>query len=69
MRTVDRITLGADKNYDTKGSVENMREMTLTPHITQNDTNRSSGINGRTTRHQGCMTSQTISKRIEECFG
>jgi transposase len=65
----DRITLGADKNYDTKDFVENMREMMVTPHVAQNDTNRSSAIDGRTTRHPGYLTSQTIRKRIEECFG
>jgi transposase len=65
----DRITLGADKNYDTKGFVDDMRKMTVTPHVAQNDTNRSSAIDGRTTRHPGYLTSQTIRKRIEECFG
>ena len=46
-----RITLGADKNYDTKGFVAELREMTVTPHVAQNDTNRSSAIDERTTRH------------------
>jgi hypothetical protein len=64
-----RITLGADKNHDTRGFVEGMREMTVTPHVAQNDTHRSSAIDGRTTRHPGYATSQTIRKRIEECFG
>jgi transposase len=64
-----RITLGADKNYDTKGFVEDLREMTVTPHVAQNDTNRASAIDGRTTRHPSYATSQTIRKRIEECFG
>jgi IS5 family transposase len=64
-----RITLGADKNYDTKGFVEELREMKITPHVAQNDTNRSSAIDERTTRHPSYATSQTIRKRIEECFG
>lgn len=64
-----RITLGADKNYDTQGFVAEMREMNVTPHVAQNDTNRSSSIDGRTTRHQGYELSQTKRKRIEECFG
>jgi transposase len=64
-----RITLGADKDYDTQGFVEDLREMTVTPHVARNDTNRSSAIDGRTTRHPGYATSQTIRKRIEECFG
>jgi hypothetical protein len=63
-----RVTLGADKNYDTKGFVEELREMTVTPHVAQNDTNRSSAIDERTTRHPGYATSQTIRKRIEECL-
>ena len=64
-----RITLGADKNYDTRGFVDELREMTVTPHVVQNDTRRSSAIDGRTTRHPGYLASQTIRKRIEECFG
>ena len=64
-----RITLGADKNYDTKGFVEDIRKMTVTPHVARNDINRASVIDGRTTRHPGYATSQTIRKRIEECFG
>ena len=46
-----------------------MRGMTITPHVAQNDTNRSSAIDGRTTRHPGYVASQRIRKRIEECFG
>jgi len=64
-----RIMLGADKNYDTRGFVADMREMTVTSHVAQNDSNRSSAIDGRTTRHPGDATSQTIRKRIEESFG
>jgi len=64
-----RITPGADKNYDTKGFVEDMREMTVTPHVARNDTNRASAIDERTTRHPGYATSQTIRKWFEECIG
>ena len=39
------------------------------PHVDQNVTNRSSAIDGRTTRRAGCRTSLTIRKHIEECFG
>jgi hypothetical protein len=46
-----------------------MREMTVTPHVAQNDSNRSSAIDGRTTRHPGYTISQTIRKGVEECFG
>ena len=63
-----RITLGAVKNYDTRGFVDELREMSVTPHVAQNDTNRSSAIDGRTC-HSGYAVSQAIRKRIEECFG
>lgn len=64
-----RITVGADKGYDTKEFVELCRSMGVTPHVAQNTTNRSSAIDGRTTRHSGYSVSQRIRKRIEEIFG
>jgi transposase len=64
-----RITLGADKNYDTHDFVDNLRELRVTPHVAQNDTNRRSAIDGRTTRHSGYEVSQQFRKRIEEVFG
>lgn len=64
-----RITLGADKNYDTAAFVAALREMDVTPHVAQNNTNRRSAIDGRTTRHPGYALSQKIRKRIEEVFG
>ena len=64
-----RITLGADKNYDTAAFVAALREMGVTPHVAQNNTNRRSAIDGRTTRHPGYGLSQKIRKRIEEVFG
>ncbi|MDA8089175.1 MAG: IS5 family transposase [Nitrospiraceae bacterium] len=64
-----RITVAGDKNYDTKGFVEAMRELNVTPHVAQNDKNRSSAIDLRTTRHEGYAISQRYRKRIEEIFG
>jgi transposase len=64
-----RVTLGADKNYDTAEFVDTMRCAEVTPHVAQNNTHRSSAIDGRTTRHPGYRTSQVLRKRIEECFG
>ena len=64
-----RITLGADKNYDTRALVEQLRELEVTPHVAQNDTNRRSAIDARTTRHPGYAISQQKRKRIEEIFG
>lgn len=48
-----RITLAADKGYDTRGFVEQLREGGVTPHVAQNTSGRSSAIDGRTTRHSG----------------
>jgi transposase len=63
------VTLGADKGYDTKAHVANLRALRVTPHVAQNQTNRRSAIDGRTTRHPGYAISQRIRKRIEEPFG
>jgi transposase len=62
-------TVGADKNYDTADFVAGCRERGCTPHVAQNDTNRRSAIDGRTTRHPGYAVSQVKRKRIEETFG
>ena len=64
-----RVTLGADKGYDTQDFVEGCRELGVTPHVAQNTTKRRSRIDGRTTRHPGYVTSQRVRKRIEEVFG
>jgi transposase len=64
-----RITLGADRAYDTRGFVENLRDLQVTPHVAQNDTNRKSAIDERTTRHAGYEISQRKRKRVEEVFG
>jgi transposase len=64
------VTMGADKGYDTRGLVKQMRERNVTPHVSQN-TNRPGGsaIDARTTRHDGYQVSQRKRKRIEEVFG
>ena len=67
--TEGRLTLGADKGYDTREFVDVLREMAVTPHVTQNTTNRASAIDERTTRHRGYALSQRIRMRIEEIFG
>lgn len=65
-----RVTMGADKGYDTKAFVEVLREREVTPHIARNvSARRSSAIDGRTTRHPGYARSLRARKRIEECFG
>jgi transposase len=64
-----RLTLGADKGYDTREFVEVLREMAVTPHVTQHMTSRASAIDDRTTRHLGYALSQRARMRIEEIFG
>ena len=64
-----RVTLGADKGYDFHDFVGELRHMNVTPHVAQNDTNRRSAIDQRTTRHDGYRVSQRKRKRIEEMFG
>jgi transposase len=66
---VKQVTLGGDKNYDTQELVRDLREMKITPHVAQNNTNRRSAINRRTTQHAGYAISQKKRKRIEESFG
>jgi IS5 family transposase len=62
-------TVGGDKNYDTADFVAGCRERGCTPHVSQNDTNRRSAIDLRTTRHPGYRISTIKRKRIEEPFG
>jgi transposase len=64
-----RLTVAADKGYDTGDFVEAMRELRVTPHVAQNTSGRRSAIEGRTTGHPGYTVSQRIRKRIEEVFG
>jgi transposase len=65
-----RVTLGADKAYDTKEFVKEMRGINVTAQVAQNDGRRGgSAIDERTTRHAGYQISQQKRKRIEEVFG
>lgn len=66
----ERVTVAADKGYDTKDFVQEMRHMNATPHVAQNDKRPGgSAIDGRTTRHAGYKISQMKRKRVEEVFG
>jgi len=65
-----QVTVGADKNYDTKDFVAEARNLNVTPHVAQNvHARRSSAIDGRTTRPVGYLISQKKRKRVEEIFG
>ena len=50
-------TLGADKGYDTKGFVAEMRRIGVTPHVSQN-----------TARHEGYAKSINARRGIEKVF-
>jgi len=63
------ITLGADKGYDVRDFVMELRELNVRPHVARNTSGRRSAIDRRTTRHTGYAASQRIRKRIEEAFG
>lgn len=70
-----RITLGADKLFDVRGFVGDLRQRQVTPHIAINrvvsktGTVRTTAIDRRTTRHPGYAASLRCRKRIEEAFG
>jgi hypothetical protein len=63
------VTLGADKGYDTREFVSDLRQRKVTPHVAQNQSGRRSAIDGRTTSHGGYRVSQRLRKRVEEIFG
>jgi transposase len=62
-----RITVGADKGYDTSNFVDSCWMMNTTAHVAQKRLR--SAIDGRTTRHEGYRQSQRVRKRVEEIFG
>lgn len=66
-----RITVAADKAYDTAAFVARMREMNVTPHIARNEQpgRRKSHIDKRTTRHTGYDISLIRRRLIEQVFG
>ena len=64
-----RITVGADKAYDTKDFVNVARELNVTPHVTKNDKGRRSNLDRRTTRHPGYAISLSRRWLVEKGFG
>lgn len=74
-KTRRRITLGADKAYDARAFIGELRERRVTPHIaidgrvSKHGVVRGSAVDGRTTRHLGYGISRICRKRIEEVFG
>ncbi len=70
-----RITLGADKAYDVRQFIHDLRARQVTPHVavdghlSKTGTPRSTALDGRTRHHPGYAASQRCRKRIEEVFG
>jgi transposase len=64
-----RITVGADKAYDTKDFVATAREMKVTPHVTKNEKGRRSNLDRRTTRQPGYAISLSRRWLVEKGFG
>lgn len=69
LESSQRVTLGADKGYDAEEFVDACRRLNVTPHVAQNNANRKSAIDGRTTAHPGYAISQRLRKRVEEVYG
>jgi len=61
-----RVTLGADKGYDTKDFLKQCRARNVTPHVAAR---KDSTLDARTTRHKTYAVSQRFRKRIEEVWG
>jgi len=64
-----RITVGADKAYDTKDFVRTARELNVTPHVNRNDKGRKSNLDRRTTRQPGYAISLSRRWLVEKSFG
>ena len=62
-----RVSVGADRGYDSRDFVSECRELNITPHVAQKE--RWSAIDGRTTRHDACRSSQRVRKWVESIFG
>jgi transposase len=63
-----RITVGADKGYDSRDFVTTLRELNVTPHVTRNENGRRSNMDRRTTRHSGYAISLAHRWLVEKPF-
>ena len=64
-----RITVGADRAYDTKDFVTAARALNVTAHVTKNEKGRRSNMDRRTTRHPGYAISLSRRWLVEKGFG
>ena len=68
-RRSHRVTVGADKAYDTEDFVATARELNVTVHGQKNEKGRRSRIDRRTTRHSGYARSLSRRWLVEKTFG
>lgn len=64
-----RITLGADKGYDTHDFMDSLKRMNVVGHVAQNKSGRRSAVPDEVAASAGYATSIKVRKRIEEVFG
>jgi len=64
-----RITVGADKAYDSKDFITAARALNVTAHVTKNENGRGSNLDRRTTRHPGYAISLSRRWLVEKSFG
>jgi transposase len=64
-----RITVGADKAYDTKDFIAAARSIRVTAHVTKNDNGRRSNVDRRSTRDAGYAISLRRRWLVEKGFG
>jgi IS5 family transposase len=64
-----RITVGADKAYDTKDLIAATRALNVTAHVTKNEKGRRSNLDRRTTRHPGYAIRLSRRWLVEKSFG
>ncbi len=64
-----RITIGADKAYDTKDFIATARALNVTVHVQKNENGRRSNLDRRTTRHAGYALSLSRRWLVEKTFG
>ena len=63
------VTLGADKGYDAKDFVTELRERNVRPHVARHSNGGARRSTGDRPGIPGYATSQRSRKRIEEAFG
>lgn len=62
-------TLGADRGYDTRQFVQDVRELGVMPHVARNTSRRRSAVDGRIANKKSYAASQRARKKVEEIFG